>query len=406
MSTALLPEHPDWLWRDPDPKPSYDAIVVGGGGHGLATAYYLAKNHGITNVAILEKGWLAGGNMARNTTIIRSNYLWDESSAIYEFALKLWEQLPAELDYDFLFSQRGVLNLAHTAQDVRDSVRRVNANKLNGIDAEWLGPDEVAKVCPIVNVSQDVRYPVLGATFQPRAGIAKHDHVAWAFARACDRLGVDLIQNCEVTGFVRDGDRVVGVETTRGRIGSGVVGLAAAGHSSVLAEKAGFRLPVQTHPLQAVVSELYEPVHPTVVMSNHVHVYVSQAHKGELVMGAGVDSYNGYAQRGSFHLIEHQMAAALELFPIFARAHLLRTWAGIVDVTPDASPIMGATPLSNLYVNSGWGTGGFKATPAAGWAMAHTMATGEPHELNRPFALERFTTGALIDEHGAAGVAH
>jgi len=406
MSTALLPEHPDWLWRDPDPKPSYDAIVVGGGGHGLATAYYLAKNHGITNVAILEKGWLAGGNMARNTTIIRSNYLWDESSAIYEFALKLWEQLPAELDYDFLFSQRGVLNLAHTAQDVRDSVRRVNANKLNGIDAEWLGPDEVAKVCPIVNVSQDVRYPVLGATFQPRAGIAKHDHVAWALARACDRLGVDLIQNCEVTGFVRDGDRVVGVETTRGRIGSGVVGLAAAGHSSVLAEKAGFRLPVQTHPLQAVVSELYEPVHPTVVMSNHVHVYVSQAHKGELVMGAGVDSYNGYAQRGSFHLIEHQMAAALELFPIFARAHLLRTWAGIVDVTPDASPIMGATPLSNLYVNSGWGTGGFKATPAAGWAMAHTMATGEPHELNRPFALERFTTGALIDEHGAAGVAH
>jgi sarcosine oxidase, subunit beta len=406
VSTALLPEHPDWLWRDPDPTSSYDAIVVGGGGHGLATAYYLAKNHGITNVAILEKGWLAGGNMARNTTIIRSNYLWDESSAIYEFALKLWEQLPAELDYDFLFSQRGVLNLAHTAQDVRDSVRRVNANKLNRIDAEWLGPDEVAKVCPIVNVSQDVRYPVLGATFQPRAGIAKHDHVAWAFARACDRLGVDLIQNCEVTGFVRDGDRVVGVETTRGRISSGVVGLAASGHSSVLAEKAGFRLPVQTHPLQAVVSELYEPVHPTVVMSNHVHVYVSQAHKGELVMGAGVDSYNGYAQRGSFHLIEHQMAAALELFPIFARAHLLRTWAGIVDVTPDASPIMGATPLPNLYVNSGWGTGGFKATPAAGWAMAHTMATGEPHELNRPFALERFTTGALIDEHGAAGVAH
>jgi sarcosine oxidase subunit beta len=406
MSSALLPEHPDWLWRDPEPKSSYDAIVVGGGGHGLATAYYLAKNHGITNVAVLEKGWLAGGNMARNTTIIRSNYLWDESSAIYEFALKLWEQLPAELDYDFLFSQRGVLNLAHTLQDVRESVRRVNANQLNGIDAEWLGPDEVAKVCPIVNVSQDVRYPVLGATFQPRAGIAKHDHVAWAFARACDRLGVDLIQNCEVTGFVRDGDRVVGVETTRGRISAGVVGLAASGHSSVLAEQAGFRLPVQSHPLQALVSELYEPVHPTVVMSNHVHVYVSQAHKGELVMGAGVDSYNGYAQRGSFHLIEHQMAAAVELFPIFARAHLLRTWAGIVDVSPDASPIIGATPVANLYVNAGWGTGGFKATPAAGWAMAHTMATGEPHELNRPFALERFTTGALIDEHGAAGVAH
>jgi sarcosine oxidase subunit beta len=401
-----LPEHPDWLWRDPDPKPSYDALVVGGGGHGLATAYYLAKNHGMTNIAVLEKGWLAGGNMARNTTIIRSNYLWDESAAIYEFSLKQWEQLPAELDYDFLFSQRGVLNLAHTLQDVREATRRIHANRLNRVDAEWLEPDEVAKVCPIVNVSPDVRYPVLGGTFQPRAGIAKHDHVAWAFARACDAMGVDIIQNCEVTGFVKDGDRVVGVETTRGRVNAGAVGLVAAGHSSVLAEKAGFRLPVQSHPLQALVSELYEPIHPTVVMSNHVHVYVSQAHKGELVMGAGVDAYNGYGQRGSFHVIEHQMAAALELFPIFARAHLLRTWGGIVDVSPDASPIIGPTPLENLYVNCGWGTGGFKATPGAGWAMAHTMATGEPHALNRPFGLERFVSGALIDEHGAAAVAH
>jgi sarcosine oxidase subunit beta len=406
MNGKPLPEHPDWLWRDPDPRSSYDAIVVGGGGHGLATAYYLAKNHGITNVAVLEKGWLAGGNMARNTTIIRSNYLWDESAAIYEFALRLWESLPAELDYDFLFSQRGVLNLAHTLQDVRESTRRVNANKLNGVDAEWLEPDEVAKVCPIINVSPEVRYPVLGATFQPRAGIAKHDHVAWALARACDQLGVDLIQNCEVTGFVKDGNRVVGVETTRGRINSGMVGLAASGHSSVLAQQAGFRLPVQSRPLQALVSELYEPVHPTVVMSNYVHVYVSQAHKGELVMGAGVDAYNGYGQRGSFHVIEHELAAALELFPIFGRANLLRTWAGTVDVCPDASPIIGATPVEDLYVNCGWGTGGFKATPAAGWAMAHTMATGTPHELNRPYGLERFASGALIDEHGAAGVAH
>jgi sarcosine oxidase, subunit beta len=404
--TPALPEHPDWLWRDAEPRRSYDAVVVGGGGHGLATAYYLARNHGITNVAVLEKGWLAGGNMARNTTIIRSNYLWDESSAIYEFALKLWEELPGELDYDFLFSQRGVLNLAHTLQDVRDSVRRVGANRLNGVDADWLTPDEVADVCPIVNVSSDVRYPVLGATYQPRAGIAKHDHVAWALARACDSMGVDLVQNCEVTGIVRDGDRVVGLETTRGRILSDTVGLAVAGHSSVLAELAGFRLPVQSHPLQALVSELYEPVHPTVVMSNHVHVYVSQAHKGELVMGAGVDAYNGYGQRGSFHVIERQMAAALELFPIFGRAHLLRTWGGIVDVTPDASPVIGPTPVEGLFVNAGWGTGGFKATPAAGWAMAHTMATGAAHDLNRPFALDRFTSGALIDEHGAAGVAH
>jgi sarcosine oxidase subunit beta len=394
------------LWRTPDPKPSYDVIIVGAGGHGLATAYYLARNHGITNVAVLERGWLAGGNMARNTTIIRSNYLWDESAGIYEHALKLWEGLPDELDYDFLFSQRGVLNLAHTLQDVRDSVRRVNANRLNGVDGEWLSPEEVQKVCPIVNVSSDARYPVLGGTWQPRAGIAKHDHVAWALARRADEFGVDLIQGCEVTGFLRDGDRVVGVETNRGPIKAGRVGMAAAGHSSVLAATAGFRLPVQSHPLQALVSELLEPVHPTVVMSNHVHVYVSQAHKGELVMGAGIDSYNSYGQRGSVHVIEEQAAAALELFPIFARAHVIRTWGGIVDVSPDASPIIGRTPLENLYVNCGWGTGGFKATPAVGWVFAHTIATGEPHPLNRPFGLERFTTGALIDEHGAAAVAH
>ncbi len=401
-----LPEHPDWLWRTPDPKRSYDVVIVGAGGHGLATAYYLARNHGISNVAVLERGWLAGGNMARNTTIIRSNYLCEESAALYEHALKLWEGLPAELDYDFLFSQRGVLNLAHTLQDVREGTRRVNANRLGGVDAEWLDTEQVRDFCPIVNTSPDVRYPVLGATLQRRAGIAKHDHVAWALARRADEYGVDLIQGCEVTGFLRDGDRVVGVRTDRGPIAAGRVALAAAGHSSVLAELAGLRLPVQSHPLQALVSELLEPVHPTVVMSNHVHVYVSQAHKGELVMGAGVDSYNGYGQRGSFHMIEHQMAAALELFPIFARAHVLRTWGGIVDVTPDASPVIGPTPVANLYLNCGWGTGGFKATPASGWVYAHTIATGEPHPLAAPFALDRFTTGALIDEHGAAAVAH
>ncbi|HEY5224614.1 MAG TPA: sarcosine oxidase subunit beta family protein [Microbacteriaceae bacterium] len=406
MSAELAPEHPEFLWRNPDPKRSYDAVIVGGGGHGLTTAYYLAKNHGMTNIAILERGWLAGGNMARNTTIIRSNYLWDESAAIYEFALKLWEKLPEELEYDFLFSQRGVLNLAHTLSDVRESVRRVSANKLNGIDAEWLDIDQVREVCPILNTSDNIRYPVLGGTYQPRGGIAKHDHVAWAFARKADELGVDIIQNCEVTGFVKDGNRVVGVETTRGRINTCRVGLAAAGHSSVLAERAGFRLPIQSHPLQALVSELNVQVHPTVVMSNHVHVYVSQAHKGELVMGAGIDTYNGYGQRGSFHVIESQMAAAVELFPIFARAHVLRTWGGIVDVTPDASPVISTTPVENLFVNCGWGTGGFKATPAAGWTFAHTIATGEPHPLNRAYGLERFVSGALIDEHGAAAVAH
>jgi sarcosine oxidase, subunit beta len=400
-------EHPSFLWRHPpQPKPWYDIVVVGGGGHGLATAYYLAKNHDITDVAVLERGWLAGGNITRNTTIIRSNYLWDESTAIYEHSLKLWEGLEAALDYDLLFSQRGVLNLAHSLQDVRDGVRRVSANRLNGIDAEWLDPAGVAEACPIVDVSPDLRYPVLGATYQRRGGIARHENVAWAYARAADALGVDLIQGCEVTGIDVAGGRAVAVETSLGRINAGKIAIVAAGHSALLAAMAGLRIPVQTHPLQALVSELYEDVLDTVVMSNAVHVYVSQAHKGELVMGAGIDQYNSYAQRGSFHVIEHQLAAAIELFPVFASARVLRTWAGIVDVCPDASPIVGRTPVESLYLNCGWGTGGFKATPGSGWTFAWTIANDEPHELNAPFSLDRFVTGALIDEHGAAGVHH
>jgi sarcosine oxidase, subunit beta len=394
------------FWRAAEPRSEYDVVIVGGGGHGLATAYYLARNHGITDVAILERGWLGGGNMARNTTIIRSNYLWDESAAIYEHSLKLWEGLEEELDFDVQFSQRGVLNLAHDVGDVRSSIRRVEANRLNGIDAEWLDPDQVADICPIVNVSPDVRYPVLGGTLQRRGGVARHDRVAWGFARAADRLGVDIVEHCEVRGFDVRGGRVVGVETSRGRIGAGAVALAAAGHTSVLAAMVGLRLPLQSHPLQALVSVLLEPVLGCVVMSNAVHVYVSQADKGELVMGAGIDPYTSYAQRGSFHVIEYQMAAALELFPIFARAKLLRTWGGIVDVCPDASPIIGATPIEGLWLNCGWGTGGFKATPASGWAYAETIAAGRPGSLARPYSLDRFSTGALIDEHGAAAVAH
>ena len=399
-------QHPERLWRNPDPKPSYDVVIIGGGGHGLATAYYLARNHGLRNVAVLERGWLAGGNMARNTTIIRSNYLWDESAGIYEHSLKLWEGLKDDLDYDIQFSQRGVLNLAHSLPDVREGLRRVNANRLNGIDAEWLTPDQVKEFCPIVNLSAEIRYPVMGATLQRRGGIAKHDFVAWAYARKADELGVDMLQGCEVTVFDLQGNRVVGVRTSRGRIAAGKVALCAAGHSSVLASMVGVGLPIQSHPLQALVSELLEPILNCVVMSGAVHVYVSQAHKGELVMGAGIDPYNSYAQRGSPHVIEYQLAAALELFPVFSRVHVVRTWGGIVDVSPDASPILGLTPIENLFVNCGWGTGGFKATPGAGWVYAHTIANGAPHPLNAAFSLDRFTTGALIDEHGAAAVAH
>ena len=356
---------------------------------------------------MVEKGWLAGGNMARNTTVIRSNYLWDESSAIYEHSLKLWEGLEEDLGSDLQFSQRGVLNLAHSLGDVRSSMRRLHANRLSGIDAEWLEPEDVKAFCPIINTSPDVRYPVLGATLQRRGGIARHDKVAWAYATRASELGVDIVEHAEVTGFVRGaGGRIEGVRTTRGDIAAGKVALVAAGHTSVLAEMVGLRLPVQSHPLQALVSVLLEPVLGCVVMSNAVHVYVSQADKGELVMGAGIDAYNGYAQRGSFHVIEHQLAAAIELFPVFAHAKLLRTWGGIVDVCPDASPILSRTPIENLYLNCGWGTGGFKATPGSGWVFADLVARGEPGPLARPYALERFTTGALIDEHGAAGVAH
>ncbi|MBV9828555.1 MAG: sarcosine oxidase subunit beta family protein [Alphaproteobacteria bacterium] len=403
-----LTGHRFWgpAWRKAEPRQHYEVVIIGGGGHGLATAYYLAKEHGIRNVAVLEKGPIGLGNTGRNTTIIRSNYLWDESARIYEHSLRLWERLSIELNFNVMLSQRGVLNLAHSQADIREGQRRVNANRLNGIDAEWLDAEGVRDFCPILNISPQARYPVLGATLQRRGGVARHDAVAWGYARAADARGVDIIENCEVTAIRTAAGVVTGVETTRGPITAEKVAISAAGHNSVVAAMAGVRLPLQSHPLQALVSEPVKPVLDCVVMSGAVHVYVSQSDKGELVMGAGIDAYNSYAQRGSFHVIESQMAALLELFPIFSRLRMLRSWAGIVDVAPDASPIIGKLPVGGLYLNGGWGTGGFKATPGAGWVFAHTIAYDTPHHLAAPFSLERFTSGALIDEHAAAAVSH
>ena len=381
-------------------------IIVGGGGHGLATAYYLAKEHGYRNIAVLEKGWIGGGNTGRNTTIVRSNYLWTEASLLYEKSMKLWEGLSADLNYNVMFSQRGVYNLGHSLQDMRDIERRVAANQLNGIDAQVVSREQLSKAIPGLNTATTARYPILGASLQPRAGVARHDAVAWGFARAADALGVDIIQQCEVTGFDMHAGQIRGVKTSRGDIAANKVAVVVAGHASVLAGYAGFRLPLESHPLQAFVSEPLKPVLDTVVMSNAVHGYISQSDKGELVVGAGIDAYIGYGQRGSFQTIEHALQAIIELFPAFSRVRMLRMWGGIVDVSPDACPIIGMTPVQGLYFNCGWGTGGFKATPGSGWVLAHTIAHDQAHELNAPFKLDRFASGALIDEHGAAAVAH
>jgi sarcosine oxidase subunit beta len=402
--------HKSWQaqWRDPEPKPVYDAVIVGGGGHGLGAAYYLAKEHGMRNIAVLEKGWIGGGNTGRNTTIIRSNYLFDESAALYDHAVKLWEGLSQDLNYNTMFSQRGVLMLAHNIHDIQSFKRHVHANRANGVDNEWLSPEEVKEFCPALNVGgKDMRYPILGGALQRRGGTARHDAVAWGFARAADALGVDIIQNCEVTAIRRDASGAVeAVETTRGTIKTKKVGVSAAGHTSMVLGMAGVRMPLESYPLQALVSEPVKPAFNCVVMSNTIHAYISQSDKGEMVIGAGTDAYTSYSQRGALHIATHTLDAICELVPMFRRLRMLRMWGGIVDVTPDRSPILGKTPVKGLYVNCGWGTGGFKATPGAGNLLAWTIAKDEPHPINAPFTLERFREGRLIDEAAAAAVAH
>jgi len=404
-----LSYHRNWqrAWRNPDPKPRYDAVIVGGGGHGLATAYYLAAEHGLRNIAVLEKGWIGGGNTGRNTTIIRSNYLYDESVHLYDHAVKLWADLSQVLNYNVMYSARGVMMLAHNTHDVQSFKRHIYANRLNGVDNEWLTPGEAKDFCPPLSLDPKARYAIVGAALQRRGGVARHDAVAWGYARAADALGVDIIQNCEVLEIRSDNSSAVErVVTSRGAIEVRKVGVVAAGHTSVVMGRAGLRMPLESFPLQALVSEPVKPIFPCVVMSNTVHAYISQSDRGELVIGAGTDQYVSYSQTGGLHVATHTLEAICELFPVFTRLRMLRNWGGIVDVTPDRSPIIGRTPVRGLYVNCGWGTGGFKATPGSGHVFAHTIAHDKEHPINAPFTLERFRTGRLIDEAAAAAVAH
>jgi sarcosine oxidase subunit beta len=393
-------------WRTPELQRSYDAVVVGGGGHGLAAAYYLTRVHGLKRVAVIERGWLGGGNTGRNTTIVRSNYFFPESAAMYDFSLRLYEGLSRELNYNIMLSQRGVLNIAHTEHDMELMCRSVNAMLLNGIDVELLDRKQVQSEVPLLNFAPSARYPIHGGFVQRRGGVARHDAVAWAYARGGSALGVDIIQNCEVLAWKKEGERIVGVETSLGPISAGVFGMSVAGHSGVLAGLAGFRLPITSYALQAMVSEPLKPILDTVVMSTATAAYVSQSDKGELVFGAGLDLYPSYAQRGNLPTQQSIVAALLEIFPSFRRLKMLRQWAGIVDVCWDYSPVIGPAPADNLYLNCGWGTGGFKATPVGGWLLAHLMANDKHHALSEPFDLSRFTSGQLVDEAAGAGIAH
>ncbi len=406
LAREALRGHTGWqrAWGAPEPRQRYKVVIVGAGGHGLASAYYLGKNYGITDVAVLEKGWLGGGNTGRNTTIIRSNYLQDPSAAIYEKSRSLYETLSQELNYNVMFSPRGVMMLAQTHHEVRGYQRTVHANALQGVATEYIPPERVKELCPIIRI-EGPRYPVLGALWQPRGGTARHDAVAWGYARACSAMGMHIIEQCEVTGIRTEEGRVRGIDTTRGGMECDQVGIAVAGHSGVLAEMAGFRLPIESVPLQALVSEPIKPCMDVVVMANTVHGYMSQSDKGEMVIGGGTDNYNSYAQRGSFHHLEETVRALNETFPMLSRLKMLRHWGGIADMTGDRSPILSKTPLEGVFLNCGWGTGGFKAIPGSGWGFAELMATGHS-ELCAPFGLERFREGRFIDESVAAGVAH
>lgn len=389
------------VWRDPHPKPSYDVVIVGAGGHGLATAYYLAKEHGIHNVAVIEKGWLGGGNTGRNTTIVRSNYMMPGNTMFYERSMKLWENLSQDINYNVMISQRGQYNLCHSPAQTDAARRRGNIMRANGIDAELIDRAEVQRRLPYLDYSPDARFPVHGAIYQSRAGTARHDAVAWGYARAADRQGVDIIQQCEVTGYLRDGDRITGVETTRGPIRAGKVGLAVAGHTGHLAAMAGLRLPIETHVLQAYVTEPLKPIVDTVISFGAAHFYISQSDKGGLVLGGDLDGYNSYAQRGGLPMVEHTLASAKALMPSVSRLKLLRHWAGVMDMSMDGSPFITKTSVDGLYLNGGWCYGGFKATPASGWCFAHTIARDEPHPDSAEFTLNRFERGYQIDENGA-----
>jgi heterotetrameric sarcosine oxidase beta subunit len=387
-------------WRDPEPRANYDVVIIGGGGHGLATAYYLASVHGIRNVAVLEKGYIGGGNTGRNTTLVRSNYRLPELHDFFEFGLKMWEHLSDELNYNLMFSPRGATFLGHSDSDMTILAQRGDAMRVDGIDAELLTRDQVAKMEPLLDMSRDARFPIQGGLIQRRGGTGRHDAVAWGYARGADRLGVDIIQKCEVTGFMRDGDAVVGVETTRGRIGAGRVGICVAGHSGHVAAMAGLKLPIESQTLQALVTEGVKPMIRSVIMSQSLHCYISQSDKGGIVMGGDPDNWPSYAQRGQPMVTEGAIAQAIALVPALSRLRMLRTWGGVTDMSFDGSPIIGTTPVRNLFLNGGWCYGGFKATPASGWTYAHTLATGAPHALNTPFALDRFQRGATIDETG------